>query len=501
MKTRRKEKSPRARKLLMALLVATTAIFVLALGAGVRVEAKEKRLQGQVPIEDQLSGRSLLGYIKNIRIVGHNNILNRGMNGNLGWVDDCAYVSAYYGAPDADDPDNLTGLAVLDVANPRHPNLVKIWDGVPGTRESQVEGNQESRMVVVMPFTSSITSVAGFHNPATPSVSRFVIYDVPEGDCTNLQKKGTYFFDDPLLPETIVPHEHRIWRHIIYAIVTDGGIGIPTLIVVDASDKDNPVLLTTWDLSDEPGMPESAGHDMDISPDGMRAYVNLRVFTPGGSRRGLMILDTSEIAMGVPNPVIRRVTGESEGEMVVSPLVQWRPPENTASSHTAQLVNIRGRQYVIAMDEGFGGAAGCPWGWTRIIDVTDELNPIQISSFRLEVTKRRNCERTGLDNAQYTSHYIGVDNAEEAKLAFFTWYSSGLRVVDISDPYDPREVGYFIPGGVTDTIFQQTSGLFPNQNIDYAYSFVRYHQGNIWFNSVYGGFWVVRLEGKEAHRR
>lgn len=79
--------------------------------------------------------------------MGHNDVLNRLQNGNLGWADDCAYVSAYFGAADP-----TAGLAVVDVADPRDPRLVKIWPGTPGARESQVEGNQDSRMVVVMPF-------------------------------------------------------------------------------------------------------------------------------------------------------------------------------------------------------------------------------------------------------------------------------------------------------------------------------------------------------------
>jgi hypothetical protein len=30
-------------------------------------------------------------------------------------------------------------------------------------------------------------------------------------------------------------------------------------------------------------------------------------------------------------------------------------------------------------------------------------------------------------------------------LAFLTWFSGGLRVVDIADPRQPREVGAFVP--------------------------------------------------------
>ena len=31
------------------------------------------------------------------------------------------------------------------------------------------------------------------------------------------------------------------------------------------------------------------------------------------------------------------------------------------------------------------------------------------------------------------------------KVAFFTWFNGGVRAVDIRNPYQPKEIGYFIP--------------------------------------------------------
>jgi hypothetical protein len=399
-------------------------------------------------------------------------------------VDDCAYVSAYFGGTDP-----TAGLAVLDVARPRNPRLVKIWPGIAGTRESQVEGNQESRMVVVMPFPANTL----FGDPPG-TASLLQIYDVP-GDCTNLVKRGTYNFGIEN-GRTIVTHEHLIWRDKIYATVTFTPAPGPAITVVDASNRDNPVLLTTWDLSDEAGMPESAIHDLHVSPDGTRAYLN--IWTPRSGlaqnvETGLAILDTSEVANwrpGMPRPTIRRI----------SRILYWSPPV-PGLSHSTQLVKIKGRKYVLVENESAGNSPDgqCPAGWAQIIDVNDERNPITISSFRLEVNRPENCSVTLPDHEdipttgpvrilqsgiRYSSHYLGVDNPEEATLAAFTWYSSGLRLVDISDPYSPKEVGYFIPPAID----AGGSRDFP----DRAYSFVRFHEGNIWFNSVNGGFWVVK---------
>ena len=473
----------KAEKLLGILISAITVVGWL-LWAGSSAEAAEgaKRLQGQVPIADQLSGRALQGYKQHAQLVGHNSILNRLQNGNLGWLDDCAYVAAYYGT---NDP--TAGLAVLDVARPKDPRLVKIWPGTVGSRESQVEANADSRMVVVMPWPSN--NIFG-DPPAAASLLQ--IYDVP-GHCTDLVRRGTYNFGKEN-GQTIVTHEHRIWRDKIYATVDSFGAG-PSLTVVDASNRDNPVLLTTWDLSDEPGMPDSNIHDMDISADGTRLYVNIRTARPaGGTNGGLTILDTSQVAQwqpGMQRPTISRV----------GHIVYWSPPV-PGSSHSTQLVKIQGRKYVLVENEGGGP---CPYGWAQILDVNDEQNPIPISTFRLEVNNPVNCSRTLADHVGnpttgpvsilqgnfYSSHYLGVDNTDEARLAAFTWYSSGLRVVDISDPYNPKEVGYFITPAI------DVGG--PRVFADRAYSFVRFYEGNIWFNSVNGGFWVVRFTGEHEH--
>jgi hypothetical protein len=444
-----------------------------------------RRLQGQVPLADQLSGRALKGYKNGIELVGHNNILNRLQNGNLGWVDDCAYVSAYFGSAFADN----SGLAVLDASNPRKPMVTQIWPGTPGARESQVEGNQESRMVVVMPFPRATL----FGDPAAPE-SLLQIYDTPPSNCQRLVKRGTYHFglatSHDGVGQKVITHEHRIWKSIIYATTNNPEDPGPSLFVVDASTRDNPTLIATWDLADEQGGLMSGLHDIDISPDGTRVYGNVHV--EGGhanSMGGLVILDTSEVANwkpGMPNPTIRRV-----GDFLL-----WTPPL-TGISHTAQYFENNGHKYVAVANEG----GGCPAGHAQIVDVTYELHPIVVSSMRLEANKPENCaltlpdhdglvlgDRGGVDGLlmqyRYGAHYAGIDSVENGKLLAITWYSSGLHLFDVSDPYSPKHVGEFHPPARDNGTGRAV--------VDRTYSWVRFHRGNIWFTSANGGFWIVR---------
>jgi len=427
-----------------------------------------------VALADQQSGRSLSAYALNVGLVGRNSILNRGMNGNLGWVDDCAYVSAYYGGTHP-----FAGLAVVSVTDPANPRLVEIFPGTPGTRASQVHGSQASRMMAAM----SWSDFTAFGDPPGPNLLQ--LYQVPPGDFSHPVLIGTYDFGP------IIPHEFQIWRDKIY-VTNFGGSPGPSLMVIDAKDMAHPLLLTTWDLLNDPGMPKSIAHDLSIlgeddalAGDGSRIYVNIQLSQPIGlppTRNGMVILDTSEVVQGKPNPVLKRV----------SPVLRW--PLLCCLSHSAAIVSIAGRRYVIAQDETFS-TTFCPWGSARIIDVQDETRPVQVSTFSLQVQDPANCTQSLGDNAMYSAHYLGVDNPNDAKLAFFTWYSSGLRVVDISNPAAPHEMGYYIPGATPNTLFfDPFLNHFFNRNVDYSISYVRYYQGNIWFTSVYGGFWVVKYQ-------
>ena len=91
----------RVRRLLLA-FVLLTVVAVPAHAApattasGVACSAgstPETGVQGQVPLADQLSGRSK-GYSCNLRMVGSNDLAGRGGDTQMTWYGNCAYFSA-----------------------------------------------------------------------------------------------------------------------------------------------------------------------------------------------------------------------------------------------------------------------------------------------------------------------------------------------------------------------------------------------------------------------
>jgi hypothetical protein len=264
--------------------------------------------------------------------------------------------------------------------------------------------------------------------------------------------------------------------------------------VIDASNRDKPVELTRWDVTNE-GLGKFIGHDMDLSPDGRRAYVNLLIPGPSG-QAAFAILDTSEVVdwkPGMPKPTIKRIS---------EVLVYADRPNGAGMSgagHTSQFFSVGGKKYVAVSNEG----GNCPAPYIHIVDVTAEKRPLVISTIMLEVHRPENCAKTlpdhngfilgdsgGVDGLlaqyRYGAHYSGVDDPSNTKLLAYTFYSAGLHLFDVQDPYNPKHVGEFNPPALNTATYGLGRGL-----PDRSYSFVRFHKGNIWFTSGNGGFWIV----------
>jgi hypothetical protein len=90
------------------------------------------------------------------------------------------------------------------------------------------------------------------------------------------------------------------------------------------------------------------------------------------------------------------------------------------------------------------------WGYARLVDTSDESNPTEVGQFFLP-------EQVDPDFASgfgdLTVHEVevprndpneGGGNVDTDRLAYFSWYAAGLRVIDYTDPANPEEVGHYI---------------------------------------------------------
>lgn len=79
------------------------------------------------------------------------------------------------------------------------------------------------------------------------------------------------------------------------------------------------------------------------------------------------------------------------------------------------------------------------WGYLRFFDISDPANPVQLSTFATANTN---------NDAMATSGTWSVHNPEvRGNTLYASWYSDGVRVLDISRPASPREVAFWTGAG------------------------------------------------------
>lgn len=417
----------------------------------------ETGMQGRVSAEDTESGRAAEGYTCNTELVSH--FGEGGGHGAAGgykverYVDatgrECAYYDSTLLFPlNASNPAQYpTGTIVLDMSNPANP--VRTTTLVTPAMQTPHES------MVLNPARGLLAAVMG--NPiAYPGV--IDVYDVT-GDCRNPALRS-------VSPAGVLGHESGFAPdgRTFYA----ASIGTGHLTAVDVSNPSVPRTLWIGNYN---------SHGLSISNDGNRAYV--------AARQGLIILDVSQVNQRVPNPQVR----------VVSRL-RW---DNITIPQNAIPVTIKGHPYVVEIDEfatdGEGNITGNGEvvGAARIIDIADETKPKVVSNIRLEVHQPENRAALAGDPGGgnfvggYAGHYCNVPQREDPGIVACSFILSGLRVFDIRDPFQPKEIAYFntpkeptFPGDAPSSYAMSSPSFVPERS-------------EVWYSDGNSGFYAVRL--------
>lgn len=106
------------------------------------------------------------------------------------------------------------------------------------------------------------------------------------------------------------------------------------------------------------------------------------------------------------------------------------------------------RTYALVVDEA-GGAdiAPCSSGVrpkSYMFDITHEERPFPVSTWQVPVGGY--CDKGGRFGPHQSAETVnGRINRFEDRIAWIAYFNAGVRVVDLSDPYSLREIGYYIP--------------------------------------------------------
>ncbi|HUS24260.1 MAG TPA: hypothetical protein VM369_04880, partial [Candidatus Binatia bacterium] len=443
-----------------------------ACGAG---DSPETALSGQVPLAERISLRSAAGYQCNLELVGQ--YVGEGAEIQHTSIDDCSYYnqSSLYNMLGEARP--TRGVVVIDAADTRNPKPVGDTLNTPAMLSpwESLKANKARHLL------------AANHGLVPQGGPELDVYDV--ADCRHPRLLFSGVFDDG----THIGHEGE-WAPAgdIY-----WGSSTSDYWAADMRNPAEPQFMTQF-------VPAEAGtHGLSVSADGKRTYftqANAMGAQQGDANNGFLIADTSELQARKPGAEIRVIGSATWGD-------------GGEAQHTIP-VKIGGKPFLVHADEfGSGGIGGheawawaCanelpPWGMVRLFDISDETKPKLASKLMLDVNDPANCADTLPDNAErlvfgYDSHYCAVDDPENTKIVACAWFVSGLRVFDVSDPYHPKEFGYYIPPvkpGLNLGSGDNFSGLCESTDWILDQPRIRRDRNEIWFTSMCGGFQVVKF--------
>ena len=141
---------------------------------------------------------------------------------------------------------------------------------------------------------------------------------------------------------------------------------------------------------------------------------------------------------------------------------------------------------------------GCPWGWERLIDISDQAHPTIVAEFKVPQDEQSFCGGSYDDAAteQFTS-YSSHNPTVLRDLAIVSWHSGGLQVTDISDAAHPVRAAAFFPDTLKSVATEDPAlGRGPNKTIFWSYPIIK--DGLIYVVDVRNGLYILRYTGPHA---
>jgi len=334
------------------------------------------------------------------------------------------------------------GTSIIDVTDPRNPRQVAHIPGEPGMAEQggaqmvRVCNGSELPAVKNTGDKSKVYMLRNFGNKAHE------MWDV-----TTPEKpvRLTVIVDG--LKDT-----HKSWWE------CDTGIGFLVsgladwrtrrmTQVFDLSDPAHPRFVRNFGLAgQQPGasgaVPPELHGLVSTGPKGNRLY-----FGYGTNKSGVMqIVDRQKLLSGGAEPTPANLAAAEVGRLHLNanngahtalPVLGMTVPEFAKDKDRGK------RDIVVVVDESLANECTEPRQFVWIADVTDEKTPVVISTFNVPEASGNYCSRGGRfgshsSNENQPAMYYG-------KYVFATWFNAGVRAIDISDPYHPKEAGFYVP--------------------------------------------------------
>jgi hypothetical protein len=116
-----------------------------------------------------------------------------------------------------------------------------------------------------------------------------------------------------------------------------------------------------------------------------------------------------------------------------------------------------------------------------MVDITDPAHPIPVSTYFVPEASGNFCERGG----RFGAHSMQWNLKEEHyrnRIIWVSYFNAGVRGVDIRDPYNPKEVAFYIPAVTENTTPRGDKIAIQTNNVEvddrgFVYTFDRANTG------------------------
>ena len=361
--------------------------------------------------------KPILGSSRGIKLIGHTDQAGRGDGVQVMVARGHAYVGTRISR----------GVNVTDVRDPRNPKPVNFLPIHPNSWCMHLQTAEDLLLVIEELDLKALLSQREYYSQSN------------QVDSSRYGERGkdfsagmrVYDISDPANPRGIGFMEvqglglHRIWwvggRYAYASALLDGFID-HILIIIDMKDPTKPVECGRWWI---PGMWAAGGetphwtgrwalHHAVVSGD--TAYASWR-------DGGLTLLDVADKT--APKLIAHR---------------NWTPPF-AGGTHSA--LPLPDRNLLIVADEAVLNADQEPIKHTWVFDIRSPENPISIAT--LPTPSDQDYVAQGGQFGPNNLHENRPGSFQSATTIFATWQSAGVRVFDITNPFQPKETAYFVP--------------------------------------------------------
>jgi hypothetical protein len=270
--------------------------------------------------------------------------------------------------------------------------------------------------------------------------------------------------------------------------------------IMDLGDPTHPVFIRDFGLpGQEPGSSGPLPPDLH-GPISLGAGRNRVYFAYGPDSNGvLQIVDRSKLLSGAGEPTPVNLLAPQVGRLDLSPLYGAHTSFPLPAMSIPAMHGDRAgatRDFVMLVGETTKSDCQTPRQMVLFVDVTIEDHPVVVSSYTVPDEDGRFCARSGRFGAHASNESFASVFYE--KLTFISHFNAGVRVLDIRDPYRPREVGFYIPA-TTDRTCEKSSLAAPCRRVVQTNNVETDARGLVFIvDRANTGMHILRLTGEAA---